>query len=88
MKLRRVAGTAKEQAQRELLDAARAFERAKAALNRQRTELHRRIVAASRAGNTKSQIARDTGYTREYVTKLIDDAAKLEAQPDEVNSLP
>ncbi len=74
MRLRSVSRPSKDQARRELIAASRAFERAKAVLDRRRAELHARIVVAAQAEITKSQIARDTGYTREYVTKLVDDA--------------
>jgi CRP-like cAMP-binding protein len=71
----------KDAARVELLAAARAHQRAKAAVERTREVLHARIVRAGAAGMTKSQIGRDTGYTREYVTKLLAEAGvKAEAE--------
>lgn len=68
--------TDKEQARAELLAAARAFKRADAVMKQRREALRNAIVRSGSAGETKSQIARDTGYTREYVTTLLADAAK------------
>jgi hypothetical protein len=68
--------TGKSEAKLALLSAARAYRRAEATLKRRREELHAAILRSTAAGETKSQIARDTGYTREYVTALISDAEK------------
>lgn len=67
------------EARRALLEATRSFVRAKKAYEGRRDELHAAIVAAVRSGETKSQVARDTGYTREYVTALVVEADKRDA---------
>lgn len=64
---------------RTLIAAARKFRQNERAMERSREQLHAAIVAAVRSGETKSQVARDTGYTREYVTALVADVEKREA---------
>ena len=56
-----------------LEDAARAFQRARATLARRREELHAAIAQAVASGMSKSEVARRTGYTREYVAKIVGD---------------
>lgn len=51
-------------------EAAKAYRRAETVLNQRRDELHRAIVDAVAGGMSKSEAARRSGYTREYVTKL------------------
>ncbi|MDG4791978.1 hypothetical protein O7626_39890 [Micromonospora sp. WMMD1102] len=52
-------------------EAARAFQRTEALLDRQREDLWNKIVAACRAGMSKAEAARRTGYSREYVSDLV-----------------
>lgn len=52
-------------------EAARVYDKAEAAFNRAREELHRRIVAAVRVGVSRAEAARRSGYTREYVSGLV-----------------
>lgn len=51
--------------------ATRAFRRTEETYERQRRELWEAILAAEARGMSKSEIARRTGYTREYVTELL-----------------
>lgn len=51
---------------------AKAFRRAEAKLEEQRRTLHEQIVATVKRGQTKSEVARRTGYTREYVARICD----------------
>lgn len=53
-----------------LEQATRAFRRAEDVLNRRRAELHAAIAQAVTDGMSKSEVARRTGYTREYVAKI------------------
>jgi CRP-like cAMP-binding protein len=55
-----------------LEQAAKAFHRAEQKLDEQRGVLHHAIVEAVDKGVTKSEAARRTGYTREYVTRICD----------------
>lgn len=59
--------------------AAAAYVRADAVLSRRRASLQEAVIAAVRAGLTKSEAARRAGWTREYVTRLIDEANKKAA---------
>lgn len=63
-------GVATEEEQR-LERAARAYRRAEKTLSDRRGELHEAVTAAVSAGMSKSEAARRTGYTREYVTTLV-----------------
>ena len=54
-----------------LEDAARAFRRAEETLRKRRVELHSAIAEAVAGGMSKSEAARRTGYTREYVAKIL-----------------
>lgn len=75
--------TGADEAKLALLTAARAYKRAEAAYLQRREELHAAILRSdATGGTTKSQIARDTGYTREYVSALIADAKKKQATAD------
>lgn len=67
-------------ARRALLEVARPYLRAKATYEQRRDEVKIAIIKAARDGVSKSQIARDTGYTREYVTDLVKDFDKREAE--------
>lgn len=51
--------------------ATRAYRRAERTLSDRRSELHQAVTAAVAAGMSKSEAARRTGYTREYVTTLV-----------------
>lgn len=53
-----------------LEDATRAFRRAEDVLQKRRTELHAAIAEAVARGMSKSEAARRTGYTREYVAQI------------------
>lgn len=66
---------------RELLTAATEFEQAEQALDRCRARLHQLIVASVRSGVSMAQVARDTGYTREYVSALVGRAAAATEEP-------
>lgn len=58
----------------DLQRAARAYQRANDVAKRKRSDLHEAIVeAVLLLGMTKSEAARISGYTREYVTKLCDE---------------
>lgn len=77
VRLPTVADKPVSKARADLLVAARRFRAARSAMDRSRDQLHAAIVTAVASGETKSQVARDTGYTREYVTELVNrDAAK------------
>lgn len=54
--------------------AARAYERAKQALDRRRAELAAEIVKAAREGTRQVDIVKATGYTRERVRQIIADS--------------
>lgn len=54
-----------------LEQATRAFRRAEETLNKRRAELHNAITQAVASGMSKSEAARRTGYTREYVAKIV-----------------
>jgi hypothetical protein len=51
--------------------ATRAFRRAEQVASERRKELHNAIVEAVAGGMSKSEAARRTGYTREYVAKIV-----------------
>jgi DNA invertase Pin-like site-specific DNA recombinase len=53
-----------------LEEAARAYRRAKEALDKARPELAMAIVDAARAGTRQADIVRVTGYTREQVRRI------------------
>ncbi|MFB9238668.1 hypothetical protein ACFFWC_24595 [Plantactinospora siamensis] len=53
-----------------LEEAARAYRRAKAALDKARPALAEAIVDAARAGTKQAEIVKVTGYTREQVRRL------------------
>lgn len=57
-------------------DAARAFQRTESLLDRQREDLWNKIVLACRAGMSKAEAARRTGYSREYISDLVNAANK------------
>jgi CRP-like cAMP-binding protein len=59
------------EARRALLEVARPYLRAKAVYEQRRDDVHAAIIKAVHEGVSKSQVARDTGYTREYVTDLV-----------------
>jgi len=59
-----------------LEEAARAYRRAEAALERRREELAAEIVAADQAGMRQVEIVKKTGYTRESVRRIVDNARK------------
>lgn len=72
--------TGKTDAQVALLAAARDYKRAQIAMESKRRRLWAAIFDADAAGVSKSQIARDCGLTREYVTVLLgDDKKRAEA---------
>lgn len=73
------------EARRALLEVARPYLRAKATYEQRRDEIHAAIFKAVRAGESKSQVARDTGYTREYVTDLVKTLEKREAETGSVS---
>jgi len=55
---------------------AKAHQRAKRTYEDRRAELHTAIVeSVTRLGMSKSEAARISGYTREYVAKLCEDSA-------------
>jgi len=57
----------------ELEAATTRFRRAEQAMKDRRAELHAAIRAAVSPDLTISEIARRTGYTREYVSKILSD---------------
>lgn len=66
-----------------LADAARAFRRAEATLEKRRMDLADAIVEAAIAGVRQSEIVKITGYTREHVRRIIRHAADAAARPDD-----
>lgn len=61
-------------------DAARAFQRTEALLDKQREALHAAIVKACRANMSKAEAARRTGYSREYISDLVNAADRRDAE--------
>lgn len=55
-------------------EAAHAFDQAEAAFERARRDLIEAMVTADKAGISKAEIGRRTGYTREHASKLISEA--------------
>jgi hypothetical protein len=53
-----------------LQQATKAFRLAEKKLDEHRAFLHRLIAVAVTAGVSKSEVARRTGYTREYVARI------------------
>ena len=47
-------------------------------LEKLRQELKDAVIAAVRSGLSKSEAARKSGYTREYVSRLVSDANKAD----------
>lgn len=61
---------------------ARTFHRANDNAKRRRAELHDAVIdAVLLLGMTKSEAARISGYTREYVAKICDDRVRAD-QPE------
>jgi CRP-like cAMP-binding protein len=81
---RRVDETPEAQA----LDAtAREFHRVEERLEALREQLRRDAIAAVRAGMSRAEAARRSGYTREYVSRLVTEAAardSLERRVEEI----
>lgn len=65
-------GVDQQQQLRNLEQATRAFRRAEEALKRRRKALHEVIAATVESGISKSEVGRRTGYTREYVAKILE----------------
>lgn len=65
-----------------LEEAAKAYRRAEAALVRRREELAAAIAEADEAGTRQVDIVKATGYTRESVRRIVDDARKRRASAD------
>lgn len=63
-----------------LLAAARAFKRAKRAYEQSQQELHAAIVEAADDGAAQVDIVKATGYTREHIRRLVEDARKKRAE--------
>lgn len=57
-------------------EAARAFKRIEAQLDAQRRILHAAVAAAVKSGMSKSEVGRRAGYTREYVSAIVEAAEK------------
>ena len=55
----------------ELEQAARAYQRAEKALAERRAELQRLVIKASQDGVPQKEIVRITGWTRDYIYKLV-----------------
>lgn len=63
--------------------AAQRYREAEAALEAARTDLQAEAIAALRAGTKQADVARTTGWTREYLRRLKADADKAEADAAE-----
>jgi hypothetical protein len=66
----------------EIRAATRALRRAVAAEEQKRTHLHALVVAARTAGIPQKDIAEATGFTRETIRRIVDDAKKRAAQAE------